>query len=175
MRATRLNSSTKPRSSGETHRAAKASRVNGGAHNRLERASKTEGDSNPALSGVPPLAPFLAIEATAVDAQMWPQHPVAWLQPTLDPAIPASSGLRAERRNKVPAPDFAYVQIRPVCDLAGLQGVARPLAPQIQSELPDTDLVPLGWDPRSCIPDANHSLHGVQDQANHSAGRKAND
>ena len=175
MRATRLNASTKTRSGAETHRASKVSRVNGGASNGVAHETKTEADANTGLSGAPPLAPFIAIAASAVDAQMWPQHPVAWLQPELDPVIPASSGLRAERRNKVPAPDFAHVPIRPVGEPAGLQGVDRPLTPQLQPALPKTDLIPLGWDPRSCIPDANHSWHGVQEQANGSGGRKASD
>jgi hypothetical protein len=95
------------------------------------------------------LAPFTATEIQAIDTQMWPVHSVVWLQPELRPEAPRSSTLRIERHYKVPAPDFLYFDVPPTSHPDTLEPVADPLPPGVQPQLPQSDLVPLGWDPRS--------------------------
>jgi len=84
-----------------------------------------------------------------MDAQMWPVHAVVWLQPDLTAAAPHSSGLRIERRHRVPVPDF----LQPVVTItSGPRLPARecePLPPNPPLGIPQCDLSTLGWDPRT--------------------------
>lgn len=95
------------------------------------------------------LAQFASVEAAPEDAEMWPVHPAAWLQPELMPALPASSGLRVERRYAAPTPDW----LRPDPPQPGQSPAPATLPdwalPNLRLELPASDLAPLGWDPRA--------------------------
>lgn len=97
------------------------------------RATKTE-ECPAGLEG------FAAEDLRAVDAQMWPIHPVMWLQPECTPAVPAS-GLHAERSYKVPMPGFLSSEIV----LATRVGrpdrpVHEPLRSGITLSIPKTDI-----------------------------------
>jgi hypothetical protein len=105
-------------------------------------------DPGPALPAQK-LAPFIAAEIQAIDTQMWPVHTVVWLEPELKPELPRSSTLRIERHYKVPSPDFRYFDVSPTSHPVTPEAVRDPLPPGMQPRLPQSDLVPLGWDPRS--------------------------
>jgi hypothetical protein len=129
-----------------THTASNASRV---ARQRSRTRSTSAGGFDPGpTSCAQKLAPFMGVEAHAIDMQMWPAHPVVWLQVELRPGLPGSSSLRIERHCKVPAPDFLYFDVPPVLRPHALERVSDPLPPGVQQQLPQSDLVPLGWDPR---------------------------
>ena len=93
------------------------------------------------------LAPFAAVEPAPADAGMWPAHPAAWFEPQLPPELPAVSGLRVERRCTVPAPDFLRFEPSPA-SLPHTYVEPDFLPPDLPAGLPESDLVPLGWDPR---------------------------
>jgi hypothetical protein len=112
---------------------------------RKSRGTLDPGPAHPAQK----LAPFIAAEIQAIDTQMWPVHIVAWLQPELKAEIPGSSTLRIERHYKAPAPDFLYFDVSPIAHPDTLEPVLDPLPPGVQPQLPQSDLAPLGWDPRS--------------------------
>ena len=95
------------------------------------------------------LSPFAAIEAPPKDAQMWPVHSVVWLQPELMPELPGTSGLRIECHYKVPAPDLLHFDVTPNFHPGTLDRACDPLPPRVEPPLPQNDLEPLGWDPRS--------------------------
>ena len=100
----------------------------------------------------PKLAHFAPVAAQPKDAPMWPVHSMIWWQPGMKPELPNSSGLRIERRHQVPIPDFLYLEMRP----AGrprppLESPCDPLFPRPQQALPQSGLVPLGWDPRADV------------------------
>jgi len=95
------------------------------------------------------LACFAAFEARPIDAQMWPVHPVVWLQPELRPGLPGSSGLTIERHYQIPAPDFLRLHITPNGHARALDEVCDPRPPDLPRQLPRSDLAPLGWDPRT--------------------------
>lgn len=103
---------------------------------------------NGAATECPELAPFAAVEAAHADAEMWPAHPAAWLQPDLPPELPASSGLRVERHYTVPAPDFLPLEPPPASCPHALAALPDFLPPPLGTEIPVSDLAPLGWDPR---------------------------
>ena len=106
----------------------------------------------PAVAGAPEPADFAAIEIPAINAQMWPVHAMAWLQPELSAAALPSSGLRPERRHRVPAPDF----LPPVAGTAGsvppVEHRCEAMAPAIPGGIPACGLSPLGWEPRAEAP-----------------------
>jgi hypothetical protein len=112
------------------------------------RKSRGRLDPGPALSAQK-LAPFTATEIQAIDTQMWPVHSVVWLQPEFRPELPRSSSLRIERHYKVPASDFLYCDVPATSHADALEPVRDPLPPGVQPRAPQSDLVPLGWDPRS--------------------------
>ncbi len=104
---------------------------------------------NGAAAGDGKLAPFAAVEAAPADPEMWPAHPAGWLEPDLAPVVPASSGLRVERRYAVPAPDLLRLE-----PLAAIPPPARAAVPEMRppacrTRLPESGLAPLGWDPRA--------------------------
>ena len=94
------------------------------------------------------LAPFAPIPSEPMDAEMWTLTPVLWLQPELFPGIPASSGLTIERRSTVPGPDFLYRELVPAGGVPAPAGPVNGLPPQLPQPLPQSNLAPLGWDPR---------------------------
>ena len=102
----------------------------------------------------PRLAPFANVEATVADEPMWPLNPVAWFHPELSPRSLSSSGLLIERQHRIPAPDFAPLEITPVAPShtpgEGCEPLlAEVLRADVKRQLPASDLAPLGWDPRA--------------------------
>ena len=95
------------------------------------------------------LADFAKLETPAIDAQMWPVHAVAWLQPDLSAAAPPASGLRVERRHGVPVPDFLPPAIAASSQFRAIEQCCEPLLPEMARGIPRCDLAPLGWDPRT--------------------------
>ena len=115
------------------------------------RSRRSAHESKPEVPPPAGLADFAAMGVHAIDAEKWLISPVLWWQPELDLTLPENSGLRNERRHKVPAPGFRNLGVEPLCP-AGV--VARPeaaLRPQWKMEAPPSDLTPLGWDPRSIL------------------------
>jgi hypothetical protein len=98
------------------------------------------------------LADFAPLETAHDQHETWPVHAVVWLQPDVMAAAPQSSGLRPERRHRVPVPDFAAVAIPPASQPRAMQQESRPLPPAMPSAVPACDLTPLGWDPRTEAP-----------------------
>jgi len=106
-------------------------------------------DSNEMLLHACLAEPLCDTEATPIDSPAWPLHSAMWLQPDGVPSVPVWSGLAVERQNRFPIPDFQPPGIAPL-DQPGkahksrdaFTTAARPL-------LPETDLRPLGWDPRA--------------------------
>jgi hypothetical protein len=101
------------------------------------------------------------IPVEPVDAPMWPIHPAGWLQPEAPATAPSWTGLNIERRHRIPAPDFLHFALAPFplpgCE-AGLASVSQQPAcpeaafPVARPMVPQTDLAPLGWDPRAASP-----------------------
>jgi hypothetical protein len=95
------------------------------------------------------LAGFARVAIREMDAQMWSVHPVAWLQPELKPRLPGSSGLSIERHHRFPVPGLLDLQIAAVDPSHKREEhIPRELPPLVRHTLPESDLVPLGWDPR---------------------------
>jgi hypothetical protein len=97
-----------------------------------------------------------ANEAEPIDAPMWPHQPAIWLQPNEAPAVPSWSGLGIERHNRIPAPDFLTSVGGPANREDSLENSPRPFTPSVGPGLPQSDLVPLGWDPRADCPKAGN-------------------
>ena len=96
-------------------------------------------------------APFAALAPPAKDAPIWPVHRANWLQPELRLQLSASSGLRIERRQRIPIPDFAYFEMIAVCRPPSPDRSCHVSAPRRVQQFPHSDLVPLGWDPRTIL------------------------
>jgi hypothetical protein len=149
MRATDIQSLPRNGTPARPNGPASTSSAAGVARKRSTTRRKSRGSLNPEPAlPAQKLAPFTATEIQAIDTQMWPVHSVVWLQPELRPELPGSSSLRIERHYKVPAPDFLYFDIPPTSHPDILEPPA-PLPPGSQPQLPQSDLAPLGWDPRS--------------------------
>ena len=99
----------------------------------------------------PSLADFLALEVHAIDAEKWPVVPVLWWQPEFPMEAPRTSGLRNERRYKIPAAGFLSVQAAPVCPAAAVATCEAGLSQDLPVAIPRSDLTPLGWDPRTAL------------------------
>jgi hypothetical protein len=129
-------------------------RVTNGAAARNGAASTLPASrlkANPAPSQ-PKLAPFARVAAQPKDAPMWPVHSMIWWQPGLKPELPSASGLRIERRHQVPIPDFLYLDMKAAArPRPSLESPCDPLLPHREPALPQADLVPLGWDPRTAV------------------------
>jgi hypothetical protein len=100
------------------------------------------------------VAGFVPETLPVIDAQMWPVHPVVWLQPQVQPALPCPSGLGIEHRHRLPAPGLltlgAAVDRRaPIDDSLRRPAIASELPPVFPCTLPESGLTPLGWDPRT--------------------------
>ena len=136
---------------------------------RVRRGSKKRGagrpsrpvEMEPSLAAPAPPADFLSAEPIALDAEKWPVHPALWWQPELPFRLPAS-GLRSERRFKIPVADFRAAGPAPECPPAARMSSADALAPVWKDALPASDLAPLGWDPRTCLPQANNARSGPE-------------
>jgi hypothetical protein len=101
-----------------------------------------------AAKQAPELAAFVREGSEAQDAPMWPIHPDMWLQPELQLAVPAASGLRIERQHGVPSPEFVREPMTPVSHPPSFQTTVHPVLPRVGQQLPGSGLAPLGWDPR---------------------------
>jgi hypothetical protein len=149
MKATTSQAPRRTHSLAELNGTYPASDTSKAARQRSRTRSTSAGGLDPGfVSCAQKLAPFVGIQAHVFDIQMWPAHAVVWLQLELKPRLPGSSGLRIERRCKVPVPDFLYFDVPPVLRPQALERVSDPLPPGVQRQLPQSDLVPLGWDPR---------------------------
>jgi hypothetical protein len=80
---------------------------------------------------------------------MAPVHLVLWLQPELRPDLVEGRGLHIERRYKVPVPDFQYPRLAPACPSAVRAAACDPQAPRLESYTFQSDLTPLGLEPRA--------------------------
>lgn len=112
------------------------------------RASTGKPEAAPAPPA-PDVASFVSVEARAVDAPMWPVHPVAWLQPELRPGDPGLSGLHIERHHRFPAPGFLQLAPTPASPPLTADTARDPLLPNAKRACPQSGLAPLGWDPRA--------------------------
>ena len=121
-----------------------AVQVNGGTRKRgsARRAVAMPADEQK-------LADFAAVETPPIQAGVWPVHAVAWLQPDLSAAAPQSSGLRPERRHRVPVPDFLPFSCSAATPRLPIEHKAEPLPRPTPRPVFQCDLVPLGWDPRA--------------------------
>ena len=122
---------------------------NGGTPKRSARAGELPAEVQAAACVDIPVEP--------VDAPMWPIHPAGWLQPEVPAAPPSWTGLMIERRHRIPAPDFIQLPLAPF-DRAGEEPLphGRGSATGVRTNdatggpaAPQSDLAPLGWDPRA--------------------------
>ena len=95
------------------------------------------------------LAPFAQLETRPANAQTWHHHQVLWFQPERAPAKPAWTELSTERRNRIPRPDFSPLETVAPDRPHRLQNLREALQPGSHPRFPDSDLEPLGWDPRA--------------------------
>ncbi|HWB84016.1 MAG TPA: hypothetical protein VG675_07740 [Bryobacteraceae bacterium] len=94
-------------------------------------------------------APFMSISIEPVDVPMWPIHPAGWLQPEIPAAAPSWSGLNIERRNRIPAPGLLPLSLAPFDCPGKPDSSCDVLLPSAGPKRPESDLEPLGWDPRA--------------------------
>jgi hypothetical protein len=97
-------------------------------------------------------ATCVAIPVEPVDAPMWPIHPAGWLQPEAPAAAPSWTGLIIERRNRVPAPDLIQFPLAPFPRAGAINVTSGAVFSAAAPTLGQSDLVPLGWDPRAASP-----------------------
>ncbi len=105
------------------------------------------------------LADFAAMETPATEAQMWPVHAMAWLQPGSMTATPCSSGLRLERRHRVPVPGFVPAPVAATTQAPPIREQCQPRLPEMPRGIPPCGLAPLGWDPRTACAAAGDYSH----------------
>lgn len=150
MRATNLRSVTRTGSVAQPNGTPRAVTARPVARKRSTTRPASDGvlEREPA-SPTQQLSPFAAIEPQPKDAQMWPVHSVVWLQPELRPELPGTSSLRIECHYKVPGPGLLYCDVTPSFHPGTLDRLCDPLPPRVEPRLPQSDLEPLGWDPRS--------------------------
>ena len=103
--------------------------------------------SEPPVTPAPP-AEFRSVEVRALNADHWAIAPVLWWQPDLPGAVPAS-GLRNERRHKIPSAGFLNVAEAARCPAAGVATLNAAGIPEMPRTIPAADLTPLGWDARA--------------------------
>lgn len=107
-----------------------------------------EADEEP-LFAPAPLAGFFDAQIRTIDAEKWPVYPVIWWEPELPLQIPPASGLRHERRYKIPVAGFRDLEItlRPPAGTPAAPDAPR--LPELSRRLPASDVTPLGWDARA--------------------------
>jgi hypothetical protein len=93
-------------------------------------------------------APFAAIEASPIDAPMWPQHGAVWFEPKRVPSAPFWSSLAIERHSRIPAPGFLDSDPALLNRADSMNVLCDALPPAARPEVPRSGLAPLGWDPR---------------------------
>ena len=97
-------------------------------------------------------ASCIAIAVESVDAPMWPIHPAGWLQPETPAMPPSWTGLVIERRNRVPAHDLIQFPLAPFARAGAMESTHGPLFRAADPSMQQSDLAPLGWDPRAAFP-----------------------
>ena len=98
----------------------------------------------------PPLdAAFAEIETRPSDASMWPLHSVLWFHPERVALIPAWTGLGVERHNRIPRPDLLEVASPPPDHPDIPDKSSGGIVPHPRCRFPQSELAPLGWDPRT--------------------------
>jgi hypothetical protein len=101
-------------------------------------------------------ATCVTIPVEPIDAPMWPIHPAGWLQPEAPAAAPSWTGLTIERRNRIPAPDLIQFPLAPFSRTgaidASIDASREALFPAARPIIRQSDLAPLGWDPRATSP-----------------------
>lgn len=97
-------------------------------------------------------ATCIAIPVESVDAPMWPIHPAGWLQPETHATPPTWTGLVIERRNRLPAHDLIEFPLAPFSRAGAMESAHEPLFPAADPSMQQSDLTPLGWDPRAAFP-----------------------
>lgn len=107
--------------------------------------------AEPSTAADPPLANFLALEVEAIDAEKWPVSPVVWWQPALELTPPEASGLRNERTHKARVAGFLSADLAPVCPASGALAAPQAALPALRGIVPQSDLAPIGWDPRTHV------------------------
>jgi hypothetical protein len=128
----------------------RASKRNGAAGKRSSPPHAQPGkDAAEPAAQQEPAAAFIVMEPQGIDAPMWPLHPVVWLQPDRKVASPGWSGLCIEHRYRLPAPGFLQIAAVPGCPPGHAADERNPLPPGVSRRLPESDLIPLGWDPRA--------------------------
>jgi hypothetical protein len=93
--------------------------------------------------------PVSHTEVIPTDSPAWPLHSAMWLQPASVPSLPLWSGLAVERQNRFPMPDFQPQGIAPLDRPGAAHNSRDALTTAARPSVPDTDLRPLGWDPRA--------------------------
>jgi len=137
----RESPATPPPAANGTHRAARKSA-------RSPKRSDGSRDLTPA-GPEPPAAAFAATEAAPIDAEMWPLHAAMWLQPERVPSVSQWSGLTVEHRYRLPAPTFLQPIAAPLNPPASPDVARDARIPFSRPAIPQSDLAPLGWDPRA--------------------------
>ena len=119
---------------------------------RKRRARTAKETSEPPVAPAP-LAGFSSVEVRPLNAEHWAVAPVLWWQPDLPGAVPAS-GLRNERRHKIPSAGFLNVAESPRCPAAVIATLDAAAIPGMPRTIPAADLTPLGWDARAAAIEA---------------------
>jgi hypothetical protein len=120
-----------------------------GTHRSTKKKSKSEVQADAEAGPQPMTAGFLTSTIEPVDAPMWPIHAALWLQSEQAPSIPAWTGLAVERHHRIPAPDFLHAEHVPFNQAGVLESSRDMLLPVSHGRFPESDLAPLGWDPRT--------------------------
>jgi len=121
------------------------------AHTRSvgrKRRARTEQENSEPPVAPAPLAGFHSVEPRPLNADGWAVAPVLWWQPDLASAVPAS-GLRNERRHKIPSAGFLNLVEPPRCPEGALSILDTAALPELPRNLPASDMAPLGWDART--------------------------
>lgn len=114
---------------------------------RKRRARTAKEISEPPVAPAP-LAAFRSVEVRALNADHWAIAPVLWWQPELPGAVPAT-GLRNERRHKIPSAGFRNVAQSPSRPAAVIATLDVPAIADMPPTIPAAGLAPLGWDARA--------------------------
>src|SRR5690348_4833849 len=104
---------------------------------RKRRARTAKEISEPPVAPAP-LAVFRSVEVRALDAEHWAIAPVMWWQPELPSAVPAS-GLRNERRHKIPSAGFLNVAEAPRCPASAVATLDAAAISEMPRTIPAAD------------------------------------
>jgi len=97
--------------------------------------------------------PSIGIAFEPIDSPMWPIHSDGWLQPEAAALALSWSDLNIERRNRIPEAELLHFCLTPLNGFDGVDDRREILARAAPPGIPNTDLEPLGWDPRTYAPE----------------------